>query len=166
MSEKKLAKSGFRFHIIGVLLILAGVVFLMSAFIPDFSISKLWPLFLLIPVFIFAQLLIEEGKESYGVLVPGVILLYLTVYFLWLNFTSWGNVSATWPNFLLAPAAGLFCFYIAVRQTSLLIPVFVLAIIALFFFGGIWRSNYIIALVFIAAGVIILLGPIFKPKKE
>ncbi len=157
---------GVRLPFIGIILILAGLLFLVSAIVPDFTISKLWPLFMLIPVFIFVQLLLDEGRESAGVIVPGVILLYLTIYFLWLNFTSWSNISSTWPNFILAPAAGLFCFYLAERKAGLLIPVFVLVILALIFFGGIFNSSFGIALIFIAGGILLLLGPVFKRKKD
>ncbi len=155
-----------RLPVIGILLILAGIFFLFGSFIPEFNLSKLWPLFMLIPVLIFAQLLLEKKKEAVGVLVPGGILLYLTVYFLWLNFTSWSNSDATWPHYMLAPAFGLFCLYLATRNSGLLIPVFVLTVLAVLFFGGIYKSSVLIAVFFIGLGVIILIRPLFKKRNS
>lgn len=154
-----------RFPVLGIILIAAGILFLAGTFVPDFTISKLWPLFMLIPVFIFVQLLVDEGLKSSGVIVPGVILIYLTVYFLWLNYTSWSNVAVSWPNFLLAPAAGLFGFYLVERNTGLLIPVIVLVLAALIFFGGLIRSDIGIAAGLIALGLLIVIGPLLKRKR-
>jgi hypothetical protein len=154
-----------RFPVIGIILIAAGILFLAGTLIPDFTVSRLWPLFMLIPVFIFVQVLADEGMESSGVIVPGVILLYLTIYFLWLNYTSWSNISGTWPNFLLAPASGLFGFYLVSRNTGLLIPVIVLVITALVFFGGLVHSDTGIALGLIALGLVIVLSPLLNRKK-
>jgi hypothetical protein len=77
--------------------------------------------------------MVQNFKAHYGVLMPAALLTFLTIYFLWLNYTTWENVKYTWPNFLLAPASGLFALYIANREKGLLIPVCVLAALAVIF---------------------------------
>jgi len=99
------------------------------------------------------------------VLVPSGILLYLAVYFLWLNFTSWEHTAVTWPHFLLAPALGLFLLFLATRRTALLVPISVLSVIAVVFLAGFRRSTFALALALIAVGVLLVAQVALRGRK-
>jgi hypothetical protein len=164
-AEKPAEKhSAFRAPILGLLFILVGLALLLRPLVPEPTIARLWPLFLLVPVLVLGTQLIEKGKGAAGVLVPMGILSYLTVYFLWLNFSTWAHTAETWPHFLLAPAFGLFLLYLATRNTSLLVPVLILTVLAGVFLGGIQRSSVAMAVIFIAVGLVILAGPLLRKR--
>ena len=150
---------------LGVLLIAAGLAFLAASTFPEATVARLWPLFLLIPVVILGQQYLEKGKAAAGVLVPSGILLYLAVYFLWLNFTSWEHTAVTWPHFLLAPALGLFLLFLATRRTALLVPISVLSVIAVVFLAGFRRSTFALALALIAVGVLLVAQVALRGRK-
>ncbi len=151
--------------VLGVVLILVGLALLARPLVPEATISRLWPLVLLVPVFVLGQRFLEKGKEVAGVLVPLGILSYLTVYFLWVNLRLASDVGSTWPHFLLAPAFGLFLLYLATRNTNHLVPAAVLAVLAGIFLGGMHRSTVVVAVILIAAGAFILAGPLLKKPR-
>jgi hypothetical protein len=151
--------------ILGVLFIVAGLAFLALSLFPGATVERLWPLFLLVPVAALGQQYLEKGRTAAGVLVPVGILLYLTGFFLWLNFTSWERTGVTWPNFLLAPAFGLFLQFLATRKSALLVPVAVLSVVAAVFLAGFHRSNLAIAVALIAVGALLLIGPALRGRK-
>ncbi len=142
--------------ILGIVLILAGLALLIRPLVPEATVSKLWPLLLLVPVVVLGQRFVEKGKEAAGVLVPLGILVYLTVYFLWVNLRLASSVGNTWPHFLLAPAFGLILLYLATRNTRHLVPAAVLTLLAGVFLGGMHRSTTALAVILIAVGVIVL----------
>jgi hypothetical protein len=153
--------------VIGAALVVLGALFLLNGVVPVLSIANLWPLFMLIPVVFFIPALVEKGKEASGVLIPGTILVFLTVYFLVLNYTSWDYVSVTWPNFILAPALGLFLFWLFNReQKGILIPVGILTVLTVIFYGTTLKNNYATAACFIVLGVLILAGSFVKKKPK
>ncbi len=152
-------------RLLGVLFIVAGLAFLLASMFPEATVARLWPLFLLVPVAVLGQTYLAKGKAAAGVLVPMGILLYLAVFFLWLNFTSWQHTAVTWPHFLLAPAFGLFLQFLATRNLALLTPVTVLTVVAAVFLAGFRRSTLAIAVALIALGVVLLLGPTFRRRK-
>lgn len=142
----------------GVVLVAVGVLILLGNFVQGLSIGKLWPLFILIPVVQFIQLLWQDIKKNAGVLVPTGILTTLTVYFLWLNYTTWDNVAFTWPVFILLPAVGLFLLFAATFRFSLLIPIFIICGVAIISWGLILQSSLFIAIFCIFAGLILFIG--------
>ncbi len=149
---------------LGVLFLVAGLAFLLASIYPEMTVGRLWPLFMLIPVAVLGQLYMEKRREAAGVLVPIGVLVYLTAFFLWLNFTSWSHMATAWPNFLLAPAVGLFLLFLSTRSAHLLVPIAALTIVAVVFLGGLQRSMILIAAVLIAVGLVILLGPALRRR--
>ena len=151
----------------GVILIVFGILLLIGFFIPNIlSISKLWPLFMMIPCVLFISQLFQYGRKAEGVLVPLVIITGLTVYFLWLNYTSWSNVSNTWPTFILLPGLGLLALYFSNQRTALLIPVSILVVLSIVFYGVIFNSSIFIGIIFILIGGLVIARPFFKEKKS
>lgn len=154
-----------RAPVLGVLFLVAGAALLLGSLYPEATVARLWPLFLLVPVAVLGQVLLERRRAAAGVLVPIGVLSYLTVFFLWLNFTSWARMASAWPNFLLAPALGLFLLFLATRRAQLLVPVAALTIVAAVFLGGLQRSIVAIALVLMVVGVLLLVGPVLRRRK-
>lgn len=154
-----------RAPVLGILFIVAGVAFLLGSLYPEATIARLWPLFLLVPVAVLGQVYLERRRTAAGVLVPVGVLSYLTVFFLWLNFTSWSHMATAWPHFLLAPALGLFLLFLATRSAQLLVPVAALSILAVMFLGGFQRSRIVIAAALIGVGVLLLVGPALRGRR-
>ncbi len=161
--EKNISSRVFM-GIFGTALILVGIFLLFGNIMNIFSVKKLWPFFMMIPVVIFISILFQNFKANYGLLMPICILTFLTVYFLWLNYTTWENVAYTWPNFILAPASGLFALYLASRDKNLLIPVCILGALATIFYGIIIRSSITVGIVFITIGVLLFISIFFQKK--
>lgn len=153
--------------VFGGALVLLGILFLLNSVVPALSISKLWPLFLLIPVGFFIPAALEKGKDASGVLIPGTILVSLTAYFLVLNYTSWDLVSQTWPTFILIPALGLFVFWLFNRsQKGILVPVVILTSLSVIFYGTTLKNNYATAVCFILMGILLLVLSIRRKKPK
>lgn len=164
--DKKQNQFDPQLTVIGATLVAIGVILFAGNFLNFLSMEKLWPLFMMIPVPIFVWLLMQNFKGNSGVLVPLGILTFLAAYFIWLNFTGWELVAVTWPNFILAPAVGLFLLYLVNRHKGLLIPVFVLTATALIFYGALMRSTIAIAVCFILGGVAIIAGTVNRSRKK
>jgi hypothetical protein len=150
---------------LGVLFVVAGVILLVSTYVPEVTFSKLWPLFLLLPLAILVERYLAQPKQAVGVLVPIGVLSYLTVFFLWLNLSSWANTATTWPHFLLAPAFGLSLLFLATRNTHLLVPITALTVVAVVFLVGMQRSRFAIAVALIAVGLVLILGPALRRRR-
>jgi hypothetical protein len=166
MSEEN---SGSRLALIvpGAVLVLVGLMVVAGTFVPGLiSMDKIWPLFMLIPVAIFIVNLAQNGRRAEGVLVPLVILTGLTVYFLWLNYTTWGNSASTWPVYILLPGLGLFVLYLSNRATALLIPVSILVGLSVVFFAFTSGNRVAGGVAFIALGVLVILFPFLRGKKS
>lgn len=132
----------------GLILIFIGGLLLWNNIygINIFSISRLWPIFVLGPGLVF-ELSYFVGQKSPGLLVPGGILTVIGLLFFFETFTSWHFAEYTWPVYIIAPAVGLFQLYLfSGRQKPLLIPIFVLSSVAVVSFS-IMTLNMISSLV-------------------
>lgn len=120
----------------GLILIFVGLFLTLNNFY-DFNflhMSKLWPLFLLIPGLSFEFDYFSTRKNP-GVLVPGGMLTVLGLHFLFAAFTNYSFEAYTWPIYPLAVAIGLFQLYLhSGRNKGLLVPIFIL--------GGVSLSSY------------------------
>ena len=158
-------------RVVGLILIVVGLLFALGTTdIIQWSWEMLWPLFLLLPSLGFHASFFLTGarKSAAGLLVPGGILLVLSLLFFWCNIFGWDWLGSLWPVFMLAPAFGLFELYLfGGRNPALLIPVLILTIVALAFLG----INVLTGLFGSALGVIlVLVGAYFlffgKKKKD
>jgi len=166
-SEGKEFKIGFILS--GAILMGIGVLFMLVNFIPYLSVEKLWPLFMLVPVAILAAVWTQYKEKASWVILPVVILLFYCGYFLWLNFTSWDNTMATWPNFIIAPGLGFLGFYLTTRKWGYLIPAFTLLILAAIFYGAIIGNTLTVGILLIVIGLLIILKPLMlraTPEEE
>ncbi|MCA9379236.1 hypothetical protein KC640_02300 [Candidatus Dojkabacteria bacterium] len=166
----------------GIVLILVGIVWLVSNFVPDFEINwnYIWPLFLLVPGLIMwaGFLLTRKKKEDVGMLIPANILTFLALTF-YVNIIGndvfhidgiWAFTGFMYP---LSIALAFFITWIFAREFGFLIPAFILGVISLLIFcatssvaliGG-EATGQISALawptIIICLGTFILLSPIW-----
>lgn len=151
----------------GVLFILVGAFLLLGKFVSldFFSISKLWPLFVLVPGLVFELSYFADNRNA-GLLVPGGILTTIGLLFLFETYTGWRYSAYTWPVYVLAVAIGLFQLYwFGGKQKGLLIPVGILTLVAVCsiltmisrtFFRWVDYS-YAISVIFILLGIYLLI---------
>ena len=152
----------------GLILLALGIYGILNNFFDFnfFSMSHLWPLFVLIPGLAFEYCYFSTRRAP-GVLVPGGILTTLGLLFLFETSTHWFFSAYTWPVYILAPAIGLFQLYLyGGRCKGLLIPVGILTTVAVTCFSSTVLGHFFffingsivwpVALVLI--GLFILLG--------
>lgn len=98
--------------VVGILLILAGVIFLTLKFLGiDFHAADLWPLIVL-GIGLAFELSYFIKRKNAGILVPGGILTTIGILFFFEVMTGWRYSGYTWPIYILAVAIGFFQLYI------------------------------------------------------
>lgn len=130
----------------GYFLIGIGAIFVLTTYLNiPLAIDKLWPFFLLIPAIFFHVLFFMNPKpQRAGLLVPGGILLVYAPLFFFSQIFLDGDMSTTWPFFLLGPALGLTELYIfGGRKIGLLIPIGILTAVALVFLAANLMSSQV-----------------------
>lgn len=126
--------------ILGMVLILAGVIFLLKnlhifdPILSFISINTFWPLlFVIFPGLIFHYAFFSGSKRDPGLLVPGGILLVTGLTLQLSVFTEAWDI--LWPLYIFAVAFGLFELYaFGNRDKGLLIPIGILGALSLIFF--------------------------------
>jgi len=122
----------------GILFLVLGIIALLAA-INAISLSwdYFWPLFILVPGITFEYSFFNKkskGFKNAGILIPSGILIIVGLLFYINVFFGWHLMGYLWPVFILAPAVGLFQFYLfGPRVKALLIPIGILTGAGLFF---------------------------------
>ena len=151
----------------GIILIFIGVGAILNNIfnIRFFTVSQLWPLFVIIPGLSFEASYFSRERDP-GLLVPGGVLTTIGILFLFETVTNWHFAGYTWPVYPLAVAIGLYQLYLfGGRKHGLLVPVFILTTVsvvafAIMFFGNIFywvNTSLIIPIILISIGVYILI---------
>jgi len=147
----------------GYVLIGLGTLFVLATYSGmEMHMNVLWPAFLLIPGIGFHLLFfMNPVPKRAGLLVPGgILLVYAPLFFFSALFFD-GDMSKTWPIFLLGPALGLFELYIfGGRKHALLIPISILTVVALIFLTSTLLSTQIggiLGIILIACGGFMLM---------
>jgi len=157
--------------IYGLLFLVLGVIALLAAINAiELSWDYFWPLFLLIPGLSFEYGFFSRKSKHSGnsaILIPGGILITISILFYINIFFGWHLMELLWPIFVLAPAIGLFQFYLfGSRNKGLLIPVGILTGIGLFSLIitmlNIDFFIYIFSIILIAIGVYFIFKGIKK----
>jgi len=148
----------------GLFLIALGLLFFADMYynFDLLNMTKLWPLFILIPGLIFEISYFVSGKNP-GLLVPGGILIIVGLIFLTATLIDWSLFKYTMTLFPLSVAFGLFQLYIfGGRHPSLLIPVGILGVISIVSFFSVILSlpfaGTLAPVVLIAVGLLIIFG--------
>ncbi len=134
----------------GLFLILIGIVFLIGN-LSQISMEILWPVF---PLTVGLAFWIGYfyDRKNHGLLMPGSILIVVSLLFFYCNVFGWGRMETLWPVFIMAPAVGFVAMYFGgERDQGLLIPAGILFGTGILFliissgFGDYWPVLLIIA---------------------
>jgi hypothetical protein len=158
----------------GILLILIGGVLLAGRVLnlENFDWTHLWPLILLVLGLSF-ELGYFISRRDPGVLVPGGILITLSILFLFETYTDWNYSDRTWPIYILAVSIGLYQLYaFGGKQKGVLIAASMLGVVFLVsgsitFLNNIfpWSSSSLIFPIILILLGIGVLSRNFKDKK-
>ncbi|MDF2658480.1 MAG: hypothetical protein K0Q94_1271 [Paenibacillus sp.] len=142
---------------VGLIIVAVGIVLLLGKLgVFGFFWEVFWPIFILAPGLLFHALYFSRVLPS-GVLIPGGILTTISIIFFLCTIISWELIAYLWPAFILAPAVGLYEFYLFDKRSprGVLLAAAILAVIAgllfsmtILFTVGI----YFIAIILIAVG--------------
>ncbi|HZG82741.1 MAG TPA: hypothetical protein VEZ13_18450 [Brevibacillus sp.] len=147
----------------GYVLIGIGTLFVLATYSGlEMQMDVLWPAFLLIPgIGLHLMFFMNPQPKRAGLLVPGGILMVYAPLFFFSALLLDGDMSKTWPVFLLGPAVGLFELYIfGGRKHALLIPISLLTVVAFIFLASNLLSTQIggiLGLILIVCGGFILI---------
>ena len=129
-----------------VLVILGALLLLVNIGLIHIGVENIWPLFLLGLGLFFVLQFFSGGRKNPGLLVPGGILITISVIFLICVTLGWHWMEKLWPLFILAPAVGLLQLYLfGERERGLFIPIGILSVVGLTFLANnlgyhqIWR---------------------------
>ena len=150
--------------ILAVVLISAGVLLMFGGSVSSLHVSKMWPLFLMIPVAAMALGWLRHGKKAAGVAYPITLLTLFCVYFIWLNFAGWNHVRHSWPMFIMIPGVSFLVLYLATREKRILVPAGILCGLGILFLSG--AGSFVLAagLALTMTGVYIIIQS-FKAAK-
>jgi hypothetical protein len=149
----------------GIFLILIGLVLLIGN-LSQVGMEILWPVFPLTVGLSFWIGYVHDRK-NHGLLMPGSILVVVSLLFFYCNLFGWWHMETLWPIFIMAPAVGFIAMYFGgKKERGLLIPagiLFSLGIIFLFVSSGLgdyWPVFLIIA------GLLLIVSQRFNQKKN
>jgi len=150
----------------GLLFLIFGALLLCNAIfgIELFSMSNLWPCFVLVPGLCFEAGFFARRKDP-GLLIPGGILTTIGLLFFVEVWTHWHFAAYTWPVYIIAVMVGLFQFYLFVgRPRGVFIVIAILGIVAataicvisLTTVFGIVGHNLIVPIALVLVGALII----------
>ncbi len=134
----------------GVFFIFIGLVFFIGN-ISERGMEELWPVFPLAVGLAFMASFFHDRKQ-YGLLMPGFILVIVSLLFLYCTIDGWDNMNMLWPVFIMAPGAGFLAMYFGgQKEAGLLIPAGVLFGTGIIFMlissglGQYWPATLVVA---------------------
>lgn len=148
---------------IGLLIVIVGVVLLLGKLgVIGFLFGTFWPLLLLAAGLGLHWLFFAKNMPA-ALLIPGGILSTYAVMFLLCTVFTWKLMAFLWPGFIFGVAVGLYEYYLYDRYQPrpVLLTALILAGLSGVFFCMTLLFTigiYVIAALFIAAGLYLLLG--------
>ncbi|MFC1569205.1 hypothetical protein ACFL4L_03115 [bacterium] len=149
----------------GIAFIVIGILFLVTK-LSDMGMSNLWPIF---PLTVGAGLMLGyfKNRENIGYLMPGIVLITISILFFYCSIGGWHHMANLWPVFILAPSAGFVAMYFGGnRDRGLLMPAGLLGLIGLIFIAINFRISNFIPILMILIGIILVLSQMYSSKKE
>ena len=148
----------------GVLLIVLGIIFLVGN-TSRMGMETLWPLF---PLSIGVAFWIGyfTNRKNYGLLMPGCVLVVVSLLFIYCNVAGWWRMESLWPVFILAPSAAFFAMHFGGAQDAgLLFPAGILGVVGfVFLFLRSGLGDYWPVLLIVAGILIVLLHGRYSKK--
>lgn len=151
----------------GLILILAGLLFLLDNFnLIDFDWGKIWTWMIVLLGVAFWLGFISDRRKL-GLIMPGTILLTLGIIFNLNAYYYWADMDILWPFFILAPAFGFFAMFLfGKKDRGLLVPAIILTIVGTtFLMTTIPGLIFVIAILLIGFGVLIMISSNKKNNK-
>ncbi len=143
------------FGVLAFVLIFSGIALLLESFGFLAGISNLWPIF---PLIIgIGLLMLFQAQKDIGLLWLGSFLMIISIFFFYLNFTSWTQLTRLWPAFIaIFGMSFLICYFFNKSRIFLVVSLFALFLSTTFvvIFGlspKLWPVSLIIAGLFIYA---------------
>jgi len=156
---------------IGVLLVIAGVVLLVSQLSGwQWRWDMVWPLFLLIPG--VPMLLSVNRKGNEGAIFPGIILVCLAILFFIINSEILGpnmGYSELWPMFVIIPGiAFLGLFAMKPQDKGVLVPAAACLITGTVFLSARLAGwvTLIAPVAIVVVGLLVIVGAFTKKKEQ
>lgn len=150
MQKKKVRNE---FNILAFVLIFSGLVLLLESFGFLTGISNLWPIF---PFIIgIGLLMLFKTQRDIGLAWLGSFLVMLSLFFFYLNFTTWKQLVKLWPVFIaIFGLSFIACYFGERKKVFVVIGLFALLLSTAFtmIFGlspRLWPVSLIIAGIFI-----------------
>lgn len=97
--RKEAIRGKSEFNILAALLILSGIALLLEAQGIFSGIHNLWPMFVLV-IGMGLTLMFYQDKRDVGLVAIGSFMILISVFFLYLNYTSWLQLKRLWPLFI------------------------------------------------------------------
>lgn len=138
--------------ILALVFILAGAVLTLENMNIISGVSKLWPMFPLIVGAGFLILFFERKAGDLALLYLGSALCQLSIFFFYLNFTSWAKLVTLWPVFLCVAGLSFLSIYFNSRIRFFSILGVSLVLLAGVFFLVFGVSHNLWPLSFVAFG--------------
>ncbi len=151
--------------VVGILLIGIGLAFLLEMFIPGLRAVSLWPLFLLIPVVAMISE-VRSRKDLADKIFWMTYLVYLVVFFIFLNVRGWEEMASFWPHFILAASVAFLAEFVVSLEISKLWEMVTAALIAAYFLVPGLSFRVLAGLLLIFWGLWILVRIFFLSKKK
>jgi hypothetical protein len=151
--------------ILGIVVVLLAVFMMAAQVFGILSFRFLWPLLMIAPIVFFIPLFLKDNKKFALLWIPSVTLIFLSLYFILLNYAGWNYISISWPNFILAPGLGLFAFYLARKSKGSLVWSFLTVMSALIGYGVVFNSKRLLFICSLISGVFFIIYVFSKKKK-
>jgi uncharacterized membrane protein HdeD (DUF308 family) len=151
--------------IFGAAMIVFGALLLLVNF-SEVSMRHLWPIFPLLVGggMIFGYL---NNRENVGFLMPGTVLIIISLLFFYCAFDRWEAMSRLWPIFILAPGVGFLVVYFGgTRDRGLLMPAGILGLIGFVFLAVNYKISNFIPILMILIGLLLILSQLYASKNK
>jgi hypothetical protein len=153
--------------IMGIALIIFGFLFLFdSLYEVSFNLGDFWPILMILTgVSFFVSF--WRKSTNIGVLMPGTILTVYGLMFLFSTSFGWQNMGRLWPGFLFGPGLGFaLMYFFGSREKGLLVPAFILILLALIFWGSFTFLFRLWPIILIAFGIYLISRGYLKHRRE
>ncbi len=143
---------------LSIFFILAGIIVTLENFDILEGLSRLWPIFPLIVGAGFILLFHHSKKKEAGLIWIGSFISFLSVFFFYLNYTSWTNLATQWPFFLLiiGLAFSTTTFFIRLKVFTIMAVAFVMLFLTFYLIFAVSARTWPLSLVFFGISLYII----------
>ncbi len=149
----------------GIVLVVIGTVFLIGN-LSRIGMDILWPLFPLIGGLTFCVGYFYNRKNV-GLLMPGSILVVISLLFFYCTIDGWVHMVNLWPVFIIAPAVGFVALYFGgTKDSDLLIPAGILTGLGIIFLFVSYDLGEYWPILLILIGIVMIVLHLLNKRKD